>query len=189
MLPAGYERSNRNEDEVQLDATSIEAIARRVVELLGRDAVQQQSLVTAAEVAKRFGVSRSWVYENADGARGAVRLGTGSKARLRFDPSLVERALQVRRPLGARAKHSAREPWVAEKRTSSRSAAPRDRRSRQVTMAKGRPTTGHLRRHNAAMDSQPSRYASVRTGTGTRFALAMSSMDGAKSAHELNLRT
>jgi hypothetical protein len=41
-------------------------------------------LVTAATLADYLGVSRAWVYENAL-RLGAVRLGDGPKARLRFD--------------------------------------------------------------------------------------------------------
>lgn len=48
-------------------------------------------LVDAAELALVLGVSRGWVYENAD-RLAAVRLGSGPRARLRFDPArAVER--------------------------------------------------------------------------------------------------
>lgn len=45
-------------------------------------------LLTATELAERIGVSRSWVYEHAR-ELGAVRLGPGPRARLRFDPVTV----------------------------------------------------------------------------------------------------
>ncbi len=51
-----------------------------------------QRLLSAAEVADRFGLSRDYVYEHSE-RLGAIRLGTGSRARLRFRPELVERAL------------------------------------------------------------------------------------------------
>ena len=45
-------------------------------------------MLSAAEVAELFGVSRRWVYENAE-ALGAGRLGSGARPRLRFDPDEV----------------------------------------------------------------------------------------------------
>jgi hypothetical protein len=52
------------------------------------------SLVTAAVVAQRLGVSRGWVYEHA-AMLGVRRLGSGPKARLRFDLEEVDRALRA----------------------------------------------------------------------------------------------
>jgi hypothetical protein len=46
-------------------------------------------LATVGEVADRLGVSTSWVYANKE-KLGAIRLGRGPKARLRFD---LERAI------------------------------------------------------------------------------------------------
>jgi hypothetical protein len=73
----------------------IEAIARRVVDLLSQepDSGPRERLVSAAEIAQHFGVSRAWVYENAD-RLGAVRLGRGPRPRLRFDPHLVQKQLE-----------------------------------------------------------------------------------------------
>jgi hypothetical protein len=71
-----------------LSRADIEAVANRVVELLQDlaagclDAPAQ--LVDAATVARLLGVSRATVYANAD-QLGAIRLGTGKRARLRFD--------------------------------------------------------------------------------------------------------
>jgi len=45
-------------------------------------------LLTAAEVAHRFGVNRGWVYAHA-GELGVVRLAAGPRAPLRFDPATV----------------------------------------------------------------------------------------------------
>jgi hypothetical protein len=50
--------------------------------------------LTATDVAARFGVSRTWVYENAE-RLGVIRLGTGSKARLRFDPKRLSELIQA----------------------------------------------------------------------------------------------
>ena len=84
------------EREPLLDDYAIEAIARRVTQLLRHDpvAAAHERLVSAAEIARRFGVSRAWVYENAD-RLGAVRLGRGARPRLRFDPQQVEKRLNT----------------------------------------------------------------------------------------------
>ena len=50
-------------------------------------------LVDASEVARRFGVSRGWVYEHA-GELGALRLGGGPRPRLRFELAAVDAALR-----------------------------------------------------------------------------------------------
>lgn len=72
-----------------------EQVARRVVEQLRAGAevsAPAGALIDAAEVARRFGVSRGYVYDNAT-RLGAIRLGNGSRARLRFDPAVVAEAL------------------------------------------------------------------------------------------------
>lgn len=76
---------------VQLDTASVEAIARRVADLIRNQEIGSD-LVDANEVARRFSVSRDYVYEHAD-KLGAVRLGNGSRARLRFDPVTVRERL------------------------------------------------------------------------------------------------
>lgn len=55
---------------------------------------QDDGLLTAAEVAQRFGVGRDWIYGNAD-FLGALHLPspTGQRPRLRFDPNTVAEAL------------------------------------------------------------------------------------------------
>jgi hypothetical protein len=81
-------------EEVGLDAESIEAVARRVAELLEDDG-RGEELIDAAEVARRFGVSRAYVYDHA-GRLGAIPLSPGPKARLRFDPKRVAEVLAPR---------------------------------------------------------------------------------------------
>lgn len=77
---------------VELTPASVDAVARRVVALLAGGTDTASALIDAHEVARRHGVSRSWAYDNA--ARlGAIRLGSGPKARLRFDPDRVAHAL------------------------------------------------------------------------------------------------
>jgi hypothetical protein len=80
---------------VRLDADSIDAIAKRVADILRSESLlTRERFVTATDVAARFGVSRTWVYDNAE-RLGAIRLGTGSRARLRFDPKRVSELLQA----------------------------------------------------------------------------------------------
>lgn len=78
---------------IKLDPQTVEAIARRVVELLERRGLQRRELIDAAELARRFGIERSWVYTHAI-ELGAVKLGSGSKPRLRFDPEVAARVVQ-----------------------------------------------------------------------------------------------
>ena len=79
---------------IQLDPQAIEAIALRVVELLDRHGLSGGGeLVDAAELARRLGIERSWVYTHAI-ELGAVKLGSGRKPRLRFDPQVATRALR-----------------------------------------------------------------------------------------------
>jgi len=82
--------------KIELSERSIEAIATRVAELLESRSVEPR-LVDAAELARRLGVTRSWVYENAT-KLGAIRLGSGSAPRLRFDPAKVAAALAPEEP-------------------------------------------------------------------------------------------
>lgn len=79
--------------EVRLDPESIEALARRLAELIRP--VQEETvpkrrerLITAEAVSEWWGVGRRWVYDHAD-YLGARRLGAGKRPRLRFDPQEV----------------------------------------------------------------------------------------------------
>ena len=76
--------------EPALDLASLRAIAEQVAELLRRrDAADDpRALLTAGQVAARFNVDRSWVYAHA-GELGVVRIGSGRRPRLRFDPAIV----------------------------------------------------------------------------------------------------
>jgi hypothetical protein len=78
---------------IKLDPQAIEAIARRVVEILEQRGLQQRELVDTAELARRLGIERSWVYAHAI-ELGAVKLGSGPKPRLRFDPQIAARLLR-----------------------------------------------------------------------------------------------
>ena len=76
---------------VRLDADDIEAIAERVAEKLRGDGLAAYGDVQA--VCARFGVSPDYVYAHAK-ELGAIRLGRGPKARLRFDLARVEQVLR-----------------------------------------------------------------------------------------------
>ena len=75
-----------------LDPATVEAIAHEVADLLRRDGSGERALLTAGQVAARFGVDRSWVYAHAH-ELGVVRLGFGRRPRLRFDPAVVAQRL------------------------------------------------------------------------------------------------
>lgn len=74
--------------ELRLAPESVEALARRLVELLRDEPEPPKRLISAAEVAGWWGVDRAWVYANAN-RLGARRLGAGKRPRLRFDPDEV----------------------------------------------------------------------------------------------------
>lgn len=80
----------------QLDPADVEAIAVRVVEMLD-DRPSPARLVSAAELSRRLGLSRSTIYEMAD-EFGAIRIGGGPRARLRFDTELVAKRLGLDSP-------------------------------------------------------------------------------------------
>lgn len=96
-----------------------EMVARRVVELL-QERWAPGALMDAAEVGVRYGVERSWVYEHAD-ELGAVRLGDGPRARLRFDPRRVEEAIAARtRHRGSQVDESPAKAQVSSRRRKAR---------------------------------------------------------------------
>ena len=78
-----------------LTAADVEAIARRVADLLAETAPSHPHLLDAGALADLLGVTRSFVYEHADDL-GAIRLGDGTRARLRFDPATARAALEDR---------------------------------------------------------------------------------------------
>jgi hypothetical protein len=80
--------------EAAVTDAEVEAIARRVVELLDGPSPLPH-LLTAAEVADRLAASESWVRENAV-RLGAVKLADGARPRLRFSAERVAEALKLR---------------------------------------------------------------------------------------------
>jgi hypothetical protein len=79
-----------------------EATARKVVDIV-RTPSTTFGLVAARELAEDLGVSIDYVYAHAT-ELGAMRLGSGPKARIRFDLDQARRALEARRrpPAGKR---------------------------------------------------------------------------------------
>lgn len=78
----------------RLHADDIEALAARVAEVvLGQMDVPVRYL-DAAGLVQALGVRRDWVYARAS-ELGAIRLGDGAKARLRFDLRVVHERLAV----------------------------------------------------------------------------------------------
>ena len=78
-------------------AALAELVAERLADhLAGRleqgAAPPPTTMLTAAEVAERYGVTAEWARDHAD-ELGAVRLGDGPRPRLRFDPAKVAAAL------------------------------------------------------------------------------------------------
>ena len=91
------EQTERISDRI-LTAGDVEAIAdaiaRKLVPILGAGS-STFGLVDARELAQELGVSTDYVYAHA-GELGAMRLGPGPKARIRFDLDRARRALEAR---------------------------------------------------------------------------------------------
>lgn len=114
--------------EVRLAPESVEELAARLAEALGRAAGDEdggargrEDKISAAEVARRWGVARRWVYDHAD-ALGARRLGDGPRPRLRFDPDEVAERLGRPRPVGSRSDRRQLPPMRANPHSDSLSA-------------------------------------------------------------------
>ena len=73
----------------------LDEIAEAVAAKLGVELPREDHLLDAAGVAERYGVTADWVRLNAD-RLGALRLGDGPRARLRFDAEKVADALTTR---------------------------------------------------------------------------------------------
>lgn len=77
-----------------LDEASLEALARRVVELIRNESNPpvDRRMVDAATLARELGVERSWIYAHRQ-ELGGIQLGTGSEPRLRFDVETAQEML------------------------------------------------------------------------------------------------
>ena len=127
-------------DPADYDDDALDRLADRIVDRLAArlgvltpDHAQPEPLVDAAEIARRHGKTRSWVYEHA-GELGAVRLGSGHRPRLGFSPARVAEQLKT---VGKPATTPLPEP-----------APPRRRRQRASRTATGAPLL-HVRSHEA----------------------------------------
>jgi hypothetical protein len=78
-------------EPIVLAASSIDAIARRLAEIL-RDEAARRGLVDAAALATELRVSRDFVYRHAL-ELGGQRVGTGPRPRWRFDVDKARQAL------------------------------------------------------------------------------------------------
>ena len=74
-----------------LHVEDIEAVAEHIAQLVA-SAPPTVGLVDAQDLAEQLGVARDWVYANAE-RLGVVRLGTGPRARMRFDVEQAREAL------------------------------------------------------------------------------------------------
>jgi hypothetical protein len=115
-----------------LDLTLVDFIAQRVLELLRDRNGDEIQLLTVAQVARRFQVHPSWVYATAR-RLGALRLGTGPKAPLRFDPRRVALAVEDPAPSGGRPG----EDTPAREVASARGPAPARRKRGLLPIADG----------------------------------------------------
>jgi hypothetical protein len=116
-----------------LDVASIEAVARRVVELIHDEggSPTARRLVDAATLAAELGVDRSWVYAHR-GELGAIQLGTGSKPRLRFDSEVARNVLAY-----SASKESQEPKTPAPTRSSERRRQRRTRRAPELLPIRG----------------------------------------------------
>ena len=89
--------ATRNGRLVVFDVDDVDALAERLAEL-AKSTRPVDGFVDAQHLAGELGVDRGWVYANAE-RLGAIRLGTGPRARLRFD---VERARKALTPTSVR---------------------------------------------------------------------------------------
>jgi hypothetical protein len=81
----------------------------RRLDALERAAHAEDELVDVAEMARRTGRSRDWLYDHAD-ELGAIRLGSGPKAAINFNPAITReryRTLAVGKRQRSRARSSA----------------------------------------------------------------------------------
>ncbi len=101
----------------------VDAVARRMMEL-GAPVTPDESasladLLTVAEVARRLNVSHQWVYAHKQDL-GAIRLGDGPKARLRFDATAVLAELSRRNGATGSGRGTGDAPKRARRRLVSR---------------------------------------------------------------------
>jgi pyruvate/2-oxoglutarate dehydrogenase complex dihydrolipoamide acyltransferase (E2) component len=88
---------------VELTPQAVEQIATRVAQLIHHQpptqtpAATAPGWMTAKELAQHLKLNPAWVYEHAQ-ELGAIRTGTGPKARIRFDLHTATQALKNHQP-------------------------------------------------------------------------------------------
>ena len=101
----------------------IDAVARRMLELARENGPQTEpdppDLLTVAEVAERLKMTPKWVYTH-QRSLGVIKLGDGPKARLRFDPRIVDAQLKPERLPSGEAADVVSVPKAAEQRRKGR---------------------------------------------------------------------
>ncbi len=106
---------------VELTPQTVEQIASRVAHLLRHQPTAPASpppaptWMTAKELAQHLKLNPAWVYEHAQ-ELGAIRTGTGPKARIRFNPHTATQALKQHQ------RQPAQTPAAPSRRTSTRPA-------------------------------------------------------------------
>lgn len=81
---------------MKLSPDDVEAVARRVVELLQEGEVAPRvGMVGTAAIARMVGMSEDWVRDHA-GELGGVRAGDGARGELRFDVAVVRERMARR---------------------------------------------------------------------------------------------
>jgi hypothetical protein len=118
-----------------LDEAFVEALARRVVELIRNEVSPPvaRRMVDAATLAGELGVERSWVYAHRH-ELGGVQLGTGSKPRLRFDADTARQLLA-----GSTSKESRTPQTLVAADGSSRRRRQRSRSDTRLLPIRGAP--------------------------------------------------
>lgn len=104
--------------ELRLAPESIEALAVRLAELLkGGGLLDEDEIIPASEVSRRWGVQRRWVYEHRE-ELGAIELGDGPRPRLRFDTKVLVRRLGPPDREGRARSDLPRSRWINASRIS-----------------------------------------------------------------------
>jgi hypothetical protein len=104
--------------ELRLAPESIEALAVRLAELLkGGGLLDEDEIIPASEVSRRWGVQRRWVYEHRE-ELGAIELGDGPRPRLRFDMKVLVRRLGPPGCEGRERSDPPRSRWINASRLS-----------------------------------------------------------------------
>jgi hypothetical protein len=111
-------------DAPWLHPVVIDAVARRMLELARENGTPTEpdhppDLLTVAEVADRLKMTPKWVYAH-QRRLGVIKLGDGPKARLRFDPRIVDAQLRLEQHLSSEATDGVSVPRPTEQRRKGR---------------------------------------------------------------------